>query len=73
MKQLVMAIILIAGFCCAQELDNFRPSEANVWDSEYPRVDGDGRVQIRIKAPDAMKVRVNFWSSPKEDMVKQGG
>jgi enterochelin esterase family protein len=71
MKQLVMAIILISGFCCAQELDNFRPSETNVWDSEYPRVDGDGRVQIRIKAPDAMKVRVNFWSGPKEDMVKQ--
>ena len=39
--------------------------------AEYPRVDSEGRVQIRIKAPDATKVRVNFWSGPKVDMVKQ--
>jgi enterochelin esterase family protein len=28
-------------------------------------------VEIRIKAPDATKVRANFWSGPKVDMVKQ--
>jgi len=71
MKQIVMVIILFASFCCAQQSDDFQPSETNVWGSEYPRVDSDGRVQIRIKAPDASKVRVNFWSGPKEDMVKQ--
>jgi len=28
-------------------------------------------VQIRVKAPDATKVRLNFWSGPKVDMEKQ--
>ena len=28
-------------------------------------------MEIRIKAPDATKVRVNFWSGPKADMEKQ--
>jgi enterochelin esterase family protein len=28
-------------------------------------------VQIRVKAPDATKVRLNFWSGPKLDMEKQ--
>ena len=30
-----------------------------------------GRVQVRIKAPDANKVKLNFWSGPKVDMEKQ--
>jgi enterochelin esterase family protein len=34
-------------------------------------VDAAGRVEIRIKAPDAAKARVNFWSGPKVDMEKQ--
>jgi hypothetical protein len=34
-------------------------------------VDGAGRVQIRVKAPDATKVRLNFWSGPKLYMDKQ--
>jgi len=34
-------------------------------------VDDAGRVQIRLKAPEAAKVRLNFWSGPKLDMEKQ--
>jgi enterochelin esterase family protein len=34
-------------------------------------VDATGRVEIRIKAPDAAKARVNFWSGPKVDLQKQ--
>ena len=30
-----------------------------------------GRVQVRIKAPEANKVKLNFWSGPKVDMEKQ--
>jgi enterochelin esterase family protein len=71
MKRLGTAILLFACVCCAQESGDFRPSATNVWGSEYPRVDGAGRVQIRVKAPEAAKVRVNFWSGPKVDMVKQ--
>ena len=71
MKCVGIAMILFASFCCAQEADNFQPSSTNVWAAEYPRVDGAGRVQIRVKAPDATKVRLNFWSGPKLDMEKQ--
>jgi enterochelin esterase-like enzyme len=65
------ALFLVASLCSAQDSSDFRPAETNVWGAEYPRVDGAGRVEIRIKAPDATKVRVSFWSGPKLDLVKQ--
>jgi enterochelin esterase-like enzyme len=71
MKQIGLAIVLFASLCCAQEPGSYQPAATNVWGAEYPRVDGAGRVQIRVKAPDATKVRVNFWSGPKLDMVKE--
>ena len=70
MKQVGMAIILFASFCCAQEAGDFQPSSTNVWAAEYPRVDSAGRVQIRVKAPDATKVRLNFWSGPRSTWKK---
>jgi enterochelin esterase family protein len=77
MRQLGCTLLLSAGLAfgaglaAAQEATDFRPASTNVWDAEYPRVDGAGRVQVRIKAPEAAKVRVNFWSGPKADMEKQ--
>lgn len=71
MKQVAMAIVLFASFCCAQEPGNFQPASTNVWGAEYPRVDSAGRAEFRFKAPEATKVRLNFWSGPKLDMVKQ--
>src|SRR5437588_11354872 len=71
MKQVGLAIFLFATLCCAQESGTFHPAETNVWGAEYPRVDAAGRVEIRVKAPDATKVKLNFWSGPKLDMVKQ--
>jgi enterochelin esterase-like enzyme len=62
---------LFAGHCYAQEAGDFQPAATNVWGAEYPRVDRTGRVQLRVKAPDATKVRVNFWSGPKAEMTKQ--
>lgn len=70
MKFVGIAIILFASFCWAQDAGDFQPSSTNVWAAQYPRVDSTGRVQIRVKAPDATKVRVNFWSGPKVDMEK---
>jgi enterochelin esterase-like enzyme len=66
-------VLLFSGLCWAQESGDFRPAETNVWGSSYPRVDSTGRVQICVKAPDAMNVKVNFWSGPKMDMKKQEG
>ena len=62
---------LFAGLCYAQEAGDSQPATTNVWGAEYPRVDRTGRVQLRVKAPDATKVRVNFWSGPKAEMTKQ--
>jgi len=71
MKHVGIAITIFASLCCAQEAGDFQPSSTNVWGAEYPPVDSAGRVQIRVKAPDAVKVRLNFWSGPKVDMEKQ--
>lgn len=62
---------LLAEAAYAQGTGDFQPATTNVWGAEYPRVDSSGQVQLRIKAPDATKVRINFWSGPKMDMVKQ--
>jgi enterochelin esterase-like enzyme len=66
-----VALLFLASVGSAQEVTDFRPASTNVWDAQYPRVDSAGRVEIRIKAPEATKVRVNFWSGPKLDMEKQ--
>lgn len=74
MTRLRLAVALLvcsAALCSAQDTNDFRPASSNVWDAQYPRVDSKGRVEVRLKAPDATKVRLNFWSGPKVDMVKQ--
>jgi len=63
-------LALLTTWCCAQATSEFRPASTNVWGAQYPRVDAAGRVQVRVKAPDATKVRLNFWSGPKVDMQK---
>jgi enterochelin esterase-like enzyme len=68
---LVVMMSCLATLCAAQEPADFHPASTNVWDAQYPRVDGSGRVEVHLKAPDATKVRLNFWSGPKVDMVKQ--
>ena len=70
-KYLAIATLLVAVACCAQEPSDYRPAETDVWGAQYPRVDTSGKVQIRVKAPDAMKVQLNFWSGPKMDLQKQ--
>jgi len=71
MKLLPLALLLAGSICSAQQSGDFQPSATNVWGADYPKVDSTGRVQVRIKAPDATKVRLNFWSGPKVDMEKQ--
>jgi enterochelin esterase-like enzyme len=71
MKRVGFVFLLVASICCAQSSTGFHSAATNVWDAEYPRVDGSGRVQVRVKAPDANKIRLNFWSGPKLDLEKQ--
>ena len=70
--RLLSALLLFAAIPLhAQQEGDFKPAVTNVLDAPYPRVDSSSRVEVRIKAPDAAKVKVNFWSGPKADMVKQ--
>jgi putative esterase len=71
MRRFTILIFLLSSFCWAQESGDFQPASTNVWGANYPRVDSTGRVQIRVKASDATKVKLNFWSGPKVDMEKQ--
>jgi enterochelin esterase family protein len=71
MRHIAMVMLVATPFCLAQGLGDFKPATSNVLDAQYPRVDSNSRVEIRFKAPDANKVRVNFWSGPKADMEKQ--
>jgi enterochelin esterase family protein len=71
MRRLAYALVLLAGTCFAQDATQFQPAETNVLNAEYPRIDATGRVQLRVKAPDANKVKLNFWSGPKVEMQKQ--
>jgi enterochelin esterase family protein len=71
MKLVGIVVLLFATLCLAQAPDSFQPATTNVWDAAYPRVDSAGRAQFRVNAPDATKVRLNFWSGPKLDMEKQ--
>jgi enterochelin esterase family protein len=64
-------ILLSASLCAAQGSSDFKPATSNVPDAQFPQVDSNSRVRIRFKAPDATKVRVNFWSGEKVDMEKQ--
>src|SRR3954468_11963091 len=71
MKYASWALMLWAAAALGQTPDGFHPAETNVWGSEYPQVDDAGRVRVRVKAPEAAKVKLNFWSGPKVDMEKQ--
>ncbi len=71
MRTFAILMLLSASLCFAQGSSDFKPASSNVLDTQYPQVDGNSRVQIRFKATDATKVRVNFWSGEKADMEKQ--
>src|ERR1700720_817127 len=71
MKRMGIVALLAASICFAQDSGDFKPATSNVLDAQYPKVASDSRVQIRVKAPDATKVKLNFWSGPKVDMEKQ--
>lgn len=71
MKLIGMTVLLAASLCCAQEPGSFQPATTNVNGAAYPRVDSSNRAEFRVKAPEATKVRLNFWSGPKLDLEKQ--
>src|ERR671924_521102 len=71
MRLIAITMLVAAPVCLAQGSGDFKPATTNVMNAQYPAVDSNSRVLIRFKAPDAGKVRVNFWSGPKAEMEKQ--
>lgn len=71
MKWITGILFALAVNLCWAQAGEFRPASSNVWDAQYPRVDAAGRVQVRVKAPDATAVKLNFWNGPKVAMQKQ--
>lgn len=71
MREIGIAMLLTASLCFAQGPSDFKSASSNVLDAQFPKVDSNSRVEIRFKAPEATKVRVNFWSGEKADMEKQ--
>ena len=71
MRLIGAMLVMAMSFCFAQDSSDFKPATSNVLGAKYPQVDSNSRVQIRLKAPDASKVRINFWSGPKAEMEKQ--
>ena len=70
MRLFGIIMLLFASLCYAQEQGDFKPATTNVLDAQYPRVDSASRGPDPDQTPDATKVRVNFWSNPKLDMLK---
>src|SRR5690348_3958507 len=71
MLRFIILSVLTSSLCWSQQSDRFTPASTNVWGAEYPRVNSEGSVQIRLKAPEARQVKLNFWSGPKVDMTKE--
>jgi enterochelin esterase family protein len=70
MRALVL-VITMAGLCAGQATDEGKPASTNVMGAEYPRVHADLSATFRVKAPEATRIVVNFWSAPKVEMAKQ--
>lgn len=70
MKNAMLFLLFSAGVCCCQGQGTFQPATTNVPNAEYPRIDADSRIEFRIKAPDAQKVKVQVGAVPAIDMIK---
>ncbi|KAA6432661.1 esterase [Dyadobacter flavalbus] len=58
----------ISKLACAQtSTDEFRPAASNLSGVEYPKISGDNRVMVRLKAPDAVKVQVQGGDGLQKD------
>jgi hypothetical protein len=75
MKKLIIALFyniflltILSQYTVAQTTNEFFPATSNVPGSEFPKVSGDFRVMVRLKAPEANKVQVqggdNFCKDP---------
>ena len=62
---------LVVEFLLGARVGTFQPSSTNVWEQSTLAWTAMGGSRFAVKAPDATKVKLNFWSGPKVDMEKQ--
>lgn len=68
----VIAILFSGCFSQAQTgkvIEDFKPSSVNQPGKDYPQVNSEGRVRVRIEAPDAKKVQLDI-GAVKYDLKK---
>ena len=66
MSHKLLLFTLAPMLCLAQEtppLDDWKPAPTNQQGKEFPQVNSEGRVRIRIVAPEAQSVKVSFKDS----------
>ncbi|MEJ5265257.1 MAG: alpha/beta hydrolase-fold protein [Bacteroidales bacterium] len=72
----LMTIQFISGINYAQTgkaiVEDFKPASTNQPGRDYPQVNSEGRVRVRILAPQAQKVQLDI-SAVKYDLVKDTG
>jgi enterochelin esterase-like enzyme len=71
---LVLLMELLGSLCFAQtepsaSIENFTPSTVNQPGKEYPQVNSEGRVRVRLEAPEANKVQLDI-GGVKYDLIK---
>ncbi len=78
MKKNLFLLVLIMGIsatlCLAQTdqsaiIEDFKPSSVNQPGKEYPQVNSEGRVRVRISAPEATRVQLDI-GAVKYDLIK---
>src|ERR1700680_4795686 len=70
------ALVPLAFVAAAEQSDVSKPGDAvpastNIRGQEFPKIDAEGRVTFRIKAPDAQKVEFAFFT-PKRYPAQKG-
>lgn len=65
------ALLLSASLLSAQVREDFRPSSSNQPGKEYPMVNSEGRVRVRVEAPEASRVLLDI-GGVKYDLVNDG-
>jgi enterochelin esterase family protein len=69
----ILLMILTSGFCFAQSpsiiIEDFKPSSVNQPGKEFPQVNSEGRVRVKISAPGANKVQLDI-GAVKYDLTK---
>jgi len=73
-NQLILVLFLFSVACYGQStqssvVEDFKPSSVNQPGKDYPQVNSEGRVRVRIEAPQANKVQLDI-GAVKYDLVK---